>query len=1116
MNLGMSDESNKENLNSETVKDDASLQNHVWSLEKIRQNAEHWSLAADIGLLGYMENFASNLTSQAHEISRNLSKLIHDTKSADAKLQTATNSFMSLSDTQFIENRVYDEDSSQNKEEEKKDEENLSAEEIQSKLQSNMKEAIKAGLGVVEKCYDVLEVGADDSDIESDDDCEPAEFILEAKDPYVNRPLPHLIGSRPFIENEDVGIGDLEDTEDDDESEVESVSESDDGSVKATAVSDASSSVYTSDEDLSDDSEDMKQKSEKASSSSNQSFSSDEEDLDDEDDEDLFKPSSKDILSQKKDLKKKEKKESDFDMFDEKEEDDLFVPTSGMFGSGRGLFDVKATTGDLFEGVDGIESDKEDFKEVEESPPKEVQEPDPKPEKATKKPPVGGVNLFGGVIKKNFFNGDESSSSDEDVLKTAKKEEPKNQVVKTSKDNLFDESEESDDDLFASSGKTLGAGGKVEESKSSLFAESDEDEDLFASSQSKTASVAMETPASKPKPKSSLFDEDDEKGELFDEEIPKKVTSGISEDKKRPVGGVSMFGAGGSDLLKAALKKNAKRSSSSESSSSEVTATSKSVIKKGSFDSTQPLKIQVKTSSKDMIFNSSDEESDKDIFKSVAKPKKSNFIKSSKNSKNLFSTGSSDDDLFSSSSKLPQKSSKNPPKISNEKKSVVSSSHLFQDDDEDLFDSKPKIKKSSEKKSANLKSDLFAVSESSSDEDLFNFLKSRPKINEQKPDASDEEDKDDLLASKKSEDKPLTKAVSKGLFDASDEEDDEEDDLFNIKPTPNISKEVSKPSSLISSSEDTTEIKETVNKIPSPALPIKKKPPAGAVAVSAPPVGALEPLKSVDQVEDTGSKVDVSKLRKNLLLNPKSLLPGERPTISRSSDPNAALECFTKQRSRGQSGRRPPSRQGRRNRAKAAEKDSLMTLPEENMESPPSASASTVKSSPHPPEIDFQPSKNLFDEDKGDLFSSQKTNQSLSNSLFDDQDKDDDIFTSSATKEKTSSKLKKDPFMIEDEDELFKDIGFSTIKNKPSIFDDDEDEEDIFASSFKPNKDMKKTSKKRETKKVSIFDDDDDDEMDIFSSITSKKKKPTSKITKEQNQSKKDADFEDPLNALFK
>ena len=93
------------------------------------------------------------------------------------------------------------------------------------------------------------------------------------------------------------------------------------------------------------------------------------------------------------------------------------------------------------------------------------------------------------------------------------------------------------------------AGGKVEESKSSLFAESDEDEDLFASSQSKTASgnlqnwidektfpnfsllifflqliwlVAMETPASKPKPKSSLFDEDDEKDELFDEEIPKK------------------------------------------------------------------------------------------------------------------------------------------------------------------------------------------------------------------------------------------------------------------------------------------------------------------------------------------------------------------------------------------------------------------------------------------------------------------------------------------------------------------------------------------------------------------------------------------------------------------
>ena len=43
-----------------------------------------------------------------------------------------------------------------------------------------MKEIAQAGLKVIEDCYDVLQVDADDSDVESDEEIEP-EFILEAK-----------------------------------------------------------------------------------------------------------------------------------------------------------------------------------------------------------------------------------------------------------------------------------------------------------------------------------------------------------------------------------------------------------------------------------------------------------------------------------------------------------------------------------------------------------------------------------------------------------------------------------------------------------------------------------------------------------------------------------------------------------------------------------------------------------------------------------------------------------------------------------------------------------------------------------------------------------------------
>jgi len=61
----------------------------------------------------------------------------------------------------------------------------------------------------------------------------------------------------------------------------------------------------------------------------------------------------------------------------------------------------------LFDGTDAtFDSDADDESEEEEkqAPPPDTQNPKDAKKKAQKKPPTGGVSLFGGAIRKGFFN----------------------------------------------------------------------------------------------------------------------------------------------------------------------------------------------------------------------------------------------------------------------------------------------------------------------------------------------------------------------------------------------------------------------------------------------------------------------------------------------------------------------------------------------------------------------------------------------------------------------------------------------------------------------------------------------------------------------------------------
>uniref|UniRef100_A0A2K5KZR2 FAM21/CAPZIP domain-containing protein n=1 Tax=Cercocebus atys TaxID=9531 RepID=A0A2K5KZR2_CERAT len=149
-----------------------------WSVEEIRRSSQSWSLAADAGLLQFLQEFSQQTISRTHEIKKQVDGLIRETKATDCRLHNVFNDFLMLSNTQFIENRVYDEE----------------VEEPVLKA-----EAEKTEQGIRNQLsFSLL----------------PLKHLIvysfhDVQDLYIDRPLPYLIGSKPFMEQEDVGLGEL-------------------------------------------------------------------------------------------------------------------------------------------------------------------------------------------------------------------------------------------------------------------------------------------------------------------------------------------------------------------------------------------------------------------------------------------------------------------------------------------------------------------------------------------------------------------------------------------------------------------------------------------------------------------------------------------------------------------------------------------------------------------------------------------------------------------------------------------------------------------------------------------------------------------------------------------
>ncbi|XP_046852963.1 WASH complex subunit 2-like isoform X2 [Xenia sp. Carnegie-2017] len=252
----------------------------AWSVAEMRKGATHWSLASDAGLLLYLQEFSQNMLSQTHRMEQKVDGLVYETKGISTKVNNTFNNFLMLSNTQFIENRVYDEEETKEKEEKQSEapgqEKEKTREELETEVIPKINEAIQYGLNVLDSAFVTVEITPEQISDDEDEGALPdnlrPEPILELNDVYANRRLPFFIGSPEFDTDDLVGLGESDDEDEvvsdeevGEESETEKSSDDDETSESETvSVSESdeeSSSTATKSEEDNEDSEDLSEES---------------------------------------------------------------------------------------------------------------------------------------------------------------------------------------------------------------------------------------------------------------------------------------------------------------------------------------------------------------------------------------------------------------------------------------------------------------------------------------------------------------------------------------------------------------------------------------------------------------------------------------------------------------------------------------------------------------------------------------------------------------------------------------------------------------------------------------------------------------------------------------
>ncbi|XP_077291822.1 uncharacterized protein LOC143915197 [Arctopsyche grandis] len=216
---------------------ETSSQDKVWNFQDLRNLSLDWNLKGDRILLQILENVHKDVLSKANQTREKLDVLSSDLSGASISLMNVNNKFISLGNTQFIENKVQEDDVVDANEAKESNNTDIivNKSEVDARKTKASEDLQVDILNTVSKSLDVLEGLCEKIHITSDTDSESddsesnlvSNVILRPQDIYADKPLPYIIGTQKWLKKWHIGLEECSSDESDSENEKSTKKEDD-------------------------------------------------------------------------------------------------------------------------------------------------------------------------------------------------------------------------------------------------------------------------------------------------------------------------------------------------------------------------------------------------------------------------------------------------------------------------------------------------------------------------------------------------------------------------------------------------------------------------------------------------------------------------------------------------------------------------------------------------------------------------------------------------------------------------------------------------------------------------------------------------------------------------
>ncbi|XP_066906934.1 WASH complex subunit 2A isoform X2 [Halyomorpha halys] len=166
----------------------------------MREQRKVWSLQHDVDLLNNLETFSQGLIKKTCFLLDSMEEFHREINMTGVEVKTVSNCFEGVSDSQFVENRVYDEEDVMICEDDKPVNDSTTL-----NLNKRLEESLKQCAKTLESKFEELNITMSDSE-EDIDVFNKGEVILVPKNRYKSRPLPHLFGGQDFFSDDSLGL----------------------------------------------------------------------------------------------------------------------------------------------------------------------------------------------------------------------------------------------------------------------------------------------------------------------------------------------------------------------------------------------------------------------------------------------------------------------------------------------------------------------------------------------------------------------------------------------------------------------------------------------------------------------------------------------------------------------------------------------------------------------------------------------------------------------------------------------------------------------------------------------------------------------------------------------